>query len=70
MVGRTDLMTNRQNDEKVIIYLTNRKIASNMKDNSLKMKRIRQLFLSDKITFDDAVKAIANDSFIIFDDAN
>ena len=63
-------MTNRTNDEKVIIYLTNRKIASNMKnDNSLKMKRIRQLFLSDKITFDDAVKAIANDSFIIFDDA-
>ena len=65
-------MTNRTNDEKVIIYLTNRKIASNMgnDDNSLKMKRIRQLFLSDKITFDDAVKAIANDSFIIFDDAN
>ena len=65
-------MTNRTNDEKTIIYLTNRKIASNMgnDDNSLKMKRIRQLFLSDKITFDDAVKAIANDSFIIFDDAN
>ena len=65
-------MTNRQNDEKVIIYFTNRKIASNMgnDDNSLKKKRIRQLFLSDKITFDDAVKAIANDSFIIFDDAN
>ena len=65
-------MTNRTNDEKTIIYLTNRKIASNMgnDDNSLKMRRIRQLFLSDKITFDDAVKAIANDSFIIFDDAN
>ena len=65
-------MTNRTNDEKTIIYLTNRKIASNMgnDDNSFKMKRIRQLFLSDKITFDDAVKAIANDSFIIFDDAN
>ena len=61
-------MTNRTNDEKVIIYLTNRKIAKN--DNSLKMRRIRQLFLSDKITFDDAVKAIANDSFIIFDDAD
>ena len=61
-------MTNRTNDEKVIIYLTNRKIAKN--DNSLKMKRIRQLFLSDRITFDDAVKAIANDSFIIFDDAD
>ena len=41
-------------------------------DNSLKlrMRRIRQLFLSDRITFDDAVKAIANDSFIIFDDAD
>ena len=65
-------MTNRTNDEKTIIYLTNRKIASNMgnDDNSFKMKRIRQLFLSDKITFDDAVKSIANDSFIIFDDAN
>ena len=62
-------MTNRQNDEKVIIYLTNR-MMSYMKDNTFKMKRIRQLFLSDKITFDDAVKAIANDSFIIFDDAN
>ena len=62
-------MTNRNNDEKVIIYLVNRKIASN-NDNSLKMRRIRQLFLSDKITFDDAVKAIANDSFIIFDDAD
>ena len=61
-------MTNRTNDEKVIIYLTNRKIAKN--DNSLKMRRIRQLFLSDRITFDDAVKAIANDSFIIFDDAD
>ena len=64
-------MTNRNNDEKVIIYLVNRKIASNMEnDNSLKMRRIRQLFLSDRITFDDAVKAIANDSFIIFDDAD
>ena len=64
-------MTNRTNDEKTIIYLTNRKIASNMEnDNSLKMRRIRQLFLSDRITFDDAVKAIANDSFIIFDDAD
>ena len=64
-------MTNRTNDEKVVIYLTNRKIwnASN-NDDSLKMRRIRQLFLSDKITFDDAVKAIVNDSFIIFDDAD
>lgn len=62
-------MTNRTNDEKVIIYLTNRKIASN-NDNSLKMRRIRQLFLSDRITFDDAIKAIADDSFIIFDDAD
>lgn len=63
-------MTNRQNDEKVIIYLTNRKMSNMKNDNSLKMRRIRQLFLSDSITFDDAVKAIANDSFIIFDDAN
>ena len=65
-------MTNRTNDEKVIIYLTNRKMSNmeNDNSNSLKMRRIRQLFLSDRITFDDAVKAIANDSFIIFDDAN
>ena len=65
-------MTNRTNDEKVIIYLTNRKMSNieNDNSNSLKMRRIRQLFLSDRITFDDAIKAIANDSFIIFDDAN
>ena len=61
-------MTNRTNDEKVIIYLTNRKMSNMENDNSLKMRRIRQLFLSGSITFDDAVKAIANDSFIIFDD--
>ena len=61
-------MTNRTNDEKVIIYLTNRKMSNMNNDNSLKMRRIRQLFLSDRITFDDAIKAIANDSFIIFDD--
>ena len=63
-------MTNRNNDEKVVIYLVNRKIA-NMESSDFskeKMKRIRQLFLSDRITFDDAIKAIANDSFIIFDD--
>ena len=69
MVGRTGLMTNRNNDEKVVIYLVNRKIA-NMESSDFskeKMKRIRQLFLSDRITFDDAIKAIANDSFIIFD---
>ena len=62
-------MTNRNNDEKVVIYLVNRKIA-NMESSDFskeKMRRIRQLFLSDSITFDDAVKAIANDSFIIFD---
>ena len=65
-------MTNRNNDEKVVIYLVNRKIA-NMESSDFskeKMKRIRQLFLSDSITFDDAVKAIADDSFIIFDDAD
>ena len=63
-------MTNRNNDEKVVIYLVNRKIANmDSSDSKEKMKRIRQLFLSDSITFDDAVKAIANDSFIIFDDA-
>ena len=62
-------MTNRTNDEKVVIYLTNRKMSNMENDNSLKMRRIRQLFLSDRITFDDAIKAIANDSFIIFDDA-
>ena len=65
-------MTNRNNDEKVVIYLVNRKIA-NMESSDFskeKMRRIRQLFLSDSITFDDAVKAIANDSFIIFDDAD
>ena len=63
-------MTNRTNDEKVIIYLTNRKMSNMKNDNSLKMRRNRQLNLNGSITFDDAVKAIANDSFIIFDDAN
>ena len=75
-------MTTRNNDEKTIIYLVNRKIAMNMKLVKLygdkaeysdfskeklfaqndKMRRIRQLFLNGFITFDDAVKAIANDS--------
>ena len=75
-------MTTRNNDEKTIIYLVNRKIAMNMKLVKLygdkaeysdfpkeklfaqndKMRRIRQLFVRGFITFDDAVKAIANDS--------
>lgn len=75
-------MTTRNNDEKTIIYLVNRKIAMNMKLVKLygdkaeysdfpkeklfaqndKMRRIRQLFIKGFITFDDALKAIANDS--------
>lgn len=80
-------MTTRNNDEKTIIYLVNRKITMNMKLIKLygdklygdkaeysdfpkeklfaqndKMRRIRQLFVRGFITFDDAVKAIANDS--------
>ena len=75
-------MTTRNNDEKTIIYLVNRKIAMNMKLVKLygdkaeysdfpkeklfaqndTMRRIRKLFLNGFITFDDAVKSIANDS--------
>ena len=75
-------MTTRNNDEKTIIYLVNRKIAMNMKLVKLygdkaeysdfpkeklfaqndKMRRIRKLFFNGFITFDDAIKAIANDS--------
>ena len=75
-------MTTRNNDEKTIIYLVNRKIAMNIKLVKLygnkaeypdfpkeklfaqndKMRRIRQLFLRGFITFDDAIKVIANDS--------
>ena len=75
-------MTTRNNDEKTIIYLVNRKIAMNMKLLKLygdkaeysdfpkeklfaqndKMRRIGQLFVRGFITFDDAIKAIANDS--------
>ena len=75
-------MATRNNDEKTIIYLANRKIAMNMKLVKLygdkaeysdfpkeklfaqndKMRRIRKLFLNGFITFDDAIKAIANDS--------
>ena len=72
-------MTTRNNDEKTIIYLVNRKIAMNMKLVKLyadkadfpkvklfaqndKMRRIRKLFFNGFITFDDAVKSIANDS--------
>ena len=75
-------MITRNNDEKTIIYLINRKIAMNMKLVKLygdkaeysdfpkeklfaqndKMRRIRKLFFNGFITFDDAVKAIANDS--------
>ena len=72
----------RNNDEKTIIYLVNRKIVMNMKLIKLygdkaeysdfpkeklfaqndKMRKIRKLFLNGFITFDDAVKSIANDS--------
>ena len=72
-------MTTRNNDEKIIIYLINRKIAANMKLVKLygdkadfpkdklfaqndKMRCVRKLFLNGFITFDDAVKCIANDS--------
>ena len=72
-------MTTRNNDEKIIIYLINRKIAANMKLVKLygdktdfpkaklfaqndKMRHIRQLFVNGFITFDDSLKAIANDS--------
>ena len=75
-------MVTRNNDEKTIIYLVDRKIAMNMKLVKLygdkaeysdfskeklfaqndKMRRISQLFTRGFITFDDAVKAIANDS--------
>lgn len=72
-------MTTRNNDEKIVIYLVNRKIATNMELVKLygdkadfpktklfaqndKMRRIRKLFLSGFITFDEAVKSIANDS--------
>ena len=72
-------MTTRNNDEKIIIYLINRKIAANMELVKLygdkadfskaklfaqndKMRRIRKLFLNGFITFDEAVKSIANDS--------
>lgn len=69
-------------DKKVIIYLTNRKIAMNMElirlyngkseypnfptkkllaQNDI-MRRVRKLFNNGFITFDDAVKSIANDS--------
>ena len=69
-------------DKKVITYLTNRKIATNMDLIKLfngkveypnfptkkllaqneKMRRVRKLFDNGFITFDDAVKGIANDS--------
>ena len=72
----------RNNDEKTIIYLVNRKIAMNMKLVKLyddkaeysdfpkeklfaqndKMRRIRKLFFNGFITFDETIKAIANDS--------
>ena len=72
-------MITRNNDEKTIIYLVNRKIAINMKLVKLygdkadfpkaklfaqndKMRRIRKLFFNGFITFDEAVKSIANDS--------
>ena len=75
-------MTTRNNDEKTIIYLVNRKIAMNMKLLKLygdkaeysdfpkeklfaqndKMRRIRKLFCNGFITFDETIKAIANDS--------
>ena len=72
-------MTTRNNDEKTIIYLVNRKIAANMKLVKLygdktdfpkaklfaqndKMRHIRQLFVNGFITFDESLKAIANDS--------
>ena len=72
-------MTTRNNDEKIIIYLINRKIAANMELVKLygdkadfpkaelfaqndKMRRIRKLFFNGFITFDEAVKSIANDS--------
>lgn len=72
-------MTTRNNDEKTIIYLVNRKVAANMKLVKLygdkadfpkaklfaqndKMRHIRKLFLNGFITFDEAVKSIANDS--------
>ena len=72
-------MTTRNNDEKTIIYLVNRKIATNMELVKIygdkadfpkaklfaqndKMRRIRKLFFNGFITFDEAVKSIANDS--------
>ena len=75
-------MITRNNDEKTIIYLVNRKITMNMKLVKLygdkaeysdfskeklfaqkdTMRKIRKLFLNGFITFDDAVKSIANDS--------
>ena len=72
-------MTTRNNDEKTIIYLVNRKITTNMELVKLygdkadfpkaklfaqndKMRRIRKLFFNGFITFDEAVKSIANDS--------
>ena len=75
-------MVTRNNDEKTIIYLVNRKIAMNMKLVKLygdkaeypdfpkeklftqndKMRRIRKLFFNGFITFDETIKAIANDS--------
>ena len=72
-------MTTRNNDEKTIIYLVNRKITTNMELVKLygdkadfpkaklfaqndKMRRIRKLFDNGFITFDEAVKGIANDS--------
>ena len=72
-------MTTRNNDEKTIIYLVNRKITTNMELVKIygdkadfpkaklfaqndKMRRIRKLFFNGFITFDEAVKSIANDS--------
>ena len=66
-------------DKKVVIYLVNRKISTNMKLVKLygdkadfpktklfaqndKMRHIRQLFVNGFITFDESLKAIANDS--------
>ena len=66
-------------DKKVVIYLVNRKISTNMELVKIygdkadfpktklfaqndKMRRIKKLFFNGFITFDEAVKAIANDS--------
>ena len=71
-------MTTRNYDERVIIYLVNRKIAANMKMVKIysdkadfpktkllaqnnRMRQVRQLFVGGFITFDEAVKSIANE---------